>query len=91
MLLFSFSSHDYLARDLVRLCGLERGEFAVHRFSNQELYLTVRACVRGEHCLVIGWPLGGDGRKLYSGTALFGEDGSPRAFGRGTWLRIALP
>ena len=43
----------------------------------------------GERCVVIGWPLGGDGRKLYSGTALFGEDGGLRAFARATWVRIA--
>jgi len=43
----------------------------------------------GERCVVVGSPLGGDGRKLYSGTALFGGDGGLRAFARGTWLRIA--
>ena len=29
----------------------------------------------GERCVVVGWPLGEDGRKLYAGTALYGEDG----------------
>ena len=42
----------------------------------------------GERCVVIGWPLGEDGRKLYAGTALFGADGEPRAFARATWVRI---
>ncbi len=48
------------------------------------------APVRGEErCVVIGWPLGEDGRKLYSGTALFSEGGELRAFARATWVRLA--
>ena len=43
----------------------------------------------GEPCVVVGWPLGEDGRKLYAGTALFGEGGHLRAFARATWVRIA--
>lgn len=43
----------------------------------------------GERCVVIGWPLGEDGRKLYSGTALFSHDGDLRAVARSTWVRIA--
>ena len=40
-----------------------------------------------ERCVVIGWPLGEDGRKLYSGTALFSHDGELLAFARATWVR----
>jgi hypothetical protein len=48
------------------------------------------APVRGEErCVVIGWPLGEDGRKLYSGTALFSAEGQLRAFARATWVRLA--
>jgi hypothetical protein len=48
------------------------------------------APVRGEErCVVIGWPLGEDGRKLYSGTALFSAEGELRAFARATWVRLA--
>ncbi len=43
----------------------------------------------GERCVVTGWPLGEDGRKLYSGTALFSHDGELRAVARATWVRIA--
>jgi hypothetical protein len=43
----------------------------------------------GERCVVVGWPLGEDGRKMYAGTALFGEDGDLRAFARATWVRLA--
>ncbi len=42
----------------------------------------------GERCVVIGWPLGEDGRKLYSGTALFSHDGELRAVARATWVRL---
>ena len=42
----------------------------------------------GEHCVVAGWPLGRDGRKHYSGTALFGEDGALRGLARATWIEI---
>jgi len=44
----------------------------------------------GERCVLIGWPLGQDGRKAYSGTALFGEDGSLRAYARATWVQIRI-
>jgi hypothetical protein len=50
-----------------------------------KLLAPVRA---GERCVVTGWPLGEDGRKLYSGTALFSADGDLRAFARATWVRI---
>ena len=40
----------------------------------------------GERCVVIGWPLGEEGRKLYAGTALFGEDGRLLGSARATWI-----
>ena len=40
----------------------------------------------GERCVVMGWPLGGEGRKLYAGTALFGADGRVLGTGRATWI-----
>jgi hypothetical protein len=51
-----------------------------------KLLTPVRA---SERCVVIGWPLGEDGRKMYSGTALFSEEGKLRAFARATWVRLA--
>ena len=39
-----------------------------------------------ERCVVVGWPLGEEGRKLYAGTALYGEDGRPLARARATWI-----
>jgi hypothetical protein len=40
----------------------------------------------GERCVVVGWPLGADGRKLYAGTALFDGRGTPLAVARQTWI-----
>jgi hypothetical protein len=40
----------------------------------------------GDRYIVVGWPLGEDGRKLYAGTALFGETGDPHAWARATWI-----
>jgi hypothetical protein len=40
----------------------------------------------GEPCVVVGWPLGQDGRKLYAGTALFDAAGEPLARARATWI-----
>jgi len=40
----------------------------------------------GEACVVVGWPLGEDGRKLYAGTALYGRDGDVLAVARQVWV-----
>jgi hypothetical protein len=40
----------------------------------------------GERCVVVAWPLGEDGRKLYAGTALYAEDGELLAVARQTWI-----
>jgi len=39
-----------------------------------------------EPCVVIGWSLGREGRKLEAGTAIFGADGKLRGRARQTWL-----
>jgi hypothetical protein len=41
----------------------------------------------GEECIVVAWPLGEDGRKLFAGTALYGADGAPLAVARQTWIQ----
>jgi hypothetical protein len=40
----------------------------------------------GERCVVVGWPLGEEGRKLYAGTALFGEDERLLGLARAVWI-----
>jgi hypothetical protein len=41
----------------------------------------------GDECVVVGWPLGEDGRKLYAGTAVF-RDGELLALARAVWIRV---
>jgi hypothetical protein len=43
----------------------------------------------GEPCVVMGWALGGGGRKRLSAAALLGEGGAPRAVAAATWIAIA--
>lgn len=55
-----------------------------------ELSVDIRgAVVPGEKCVLIGWEIKHDGRKHYTGTALFGESGSCRAVGYATWFEVA--
>ncbi len=40
----------------------------------------------GERCVVVGWPLGSEGRKHGAGTALFGEAGELCGVARALWI-----
>jgi hypothetical protein len=40
----------------------------------------------GERCVVLGWALGEDGRKLHAGTALVGANGETLAVSRQLWI-----
>ncbi len=46
----------------------------------------VRLPEEGERCVVVGWPLGEDGRKLHAGTALYSADGAVLALARQVWI-----
>lgn len=59
-----------------------RGETVLGRFAARVLSVPAP----GEQCVVVGWPLGEEGRKLEAGTALFGEGGRVHAFARATWI-----
>jgi hypothetical protein len=60
----------------------DRGETLLGRFSA----IVDELPEVGESCVVVGWPLGEEGRKLYAGTALYGEGGRPLARARATWI-----
>lgn len=66
--------------------------WAVDEFSREGVLLgrlaarLVEPVVGGERHIVLGWPVGEDGRKRLAGSAVFGGDGSVRAFARSTWL-----
>jgi len=38
--------------------------------------------------IVVGWPRGEDGRKIFAGSAIFDEDGASYAYALTTWIRL---
>lgn len=44
--------------------------------------------VAGERYIVVGWPIGHEGRKHHAGTALFTADGVRVGYGRQTWVEL---
>lgn len=42
----------------------------------------------GAECIVIGWPLGRDGRKYHVGSAVYTRAGELAAYSRGTWIAL---
>jgi hypothetical protein len=59
-----------------------RGEPVLGRMTAR----VVRLPDEGEPCVVVGWPLGGEGRKLHAGTALYGRAGDVVAIARQVWI-----
>lgn len=54
-----------------------------------ELAVSIRGPVSaGEKCVLTGWEISRQGRKHYTGTAMFGESGSCRAVGYATWFEV---
>ena len=41
----------------------------------------------GDECVVVGWPLGGEGRRLFAGTAVFRGD-EPLAWAKAVWVMV---
>lgn len=49
----------------------------------------VNACPKaGDRCVVVAWPTGRDGRKLFASSALLGPDGETLAVAHATWLIV---
>lgn len=44
--------------------------------------------VIGQKCVTIGWPIKNDGRKIFSGSAVFSENGELLAAGEATWIAV---
>ncbi len=42
----------------------------------------------GEPCVVLGWPLGKEGRKRFAGSAIFASDARLVARARATWIEV---
>ena len=55
-----------------------------------ELAVSIKGSVSaGEKCVLIGWEISRQGRKHYTGTALFGESDLCRAVGYATWFEVS--
>jgi hypothetical protein len=59
-----------------------RGEVVLGRMAGRVL----RTPEVGDRCVVLSWPLGEEGRKLFAGTALYSEQGDLHAVARQTWI-----
>lgn len=44
----------------------------------------------GERCIVMGWPLGSEGRKRFAGSALYSASGRLVAMARAVWIEVPL-
>jgi hypothetical protein len=54
-----------------------------------ELAASLRGPVSvGERCILLGWELARDGRRHFTGTALYSETGECRAYARATWFEV---
>jgi hypothetical protein len=42
----------------------------------------------GDRCIIVAWPTGRDGRKLFANSALLNADGETLAIARATWLLV---
>ena len=83
---------DHVAPEFVWAALDCPGAYAVHG-GERGMPVLGRLSARVEHlphaeepCVVMAWPLGDEGRKLYAGTALFGEDGRVLGSARATWI-----
>jgi hypothetical protein len=63
-------------------CPPGRGEPVLGRMTAR----VERLPEEGEPCVVVGWTLGEDRRKLFAGTALYGRDGDVLALARQVWI-----
>lgn len=48
----------------------------------------LREVLVGERYVVVGWKVGSEGRKLWSGSAIFDEDGNACASALATWIEL---
>lgn len=72
------------------------GAWAVQDPDDRQIAMTGRMTGRvfyrpapGESCMVVGWRIGGEGRKLFAGTALYTRAGTLCAMALTTWIVLA--
>lgn len=90
----TLTDDDHQVRDIFLWAALDcpgyfsvgkKGEAAVLGRMTVEITGTAMA---DKPYIVLGWPVGRDGRKLYSGTAIFAEDGTLVARAKAIWIKI---
>jgi hypothetical protein len=68
---------------------VRKNEGRVELYHQGELAVSIKGSISaGEKCVLIGWEISRQGRRHYTGTALFGESGTCRATGYATWFEV---
>jgi hypothetical protein len=90
------SSGAVLAREIVWAALDCPGAWSVERAAHDRPVVLGRMAARvftdvpsGGRYIAAGWPIGAEGRKLYSGTALYDEQGAVLATARQIWIVLA--
>jgi hypothetical protein len=76
----------WAALDCPGYFAIENGEPAMLGKMTAETTRTVHA---GERCVIIGWSLGQEGRKLHTATALFSQAGDLVGRSRQIWVKLS--
>jgi hypothetical protein len=79
---------SWAALDCIGYFASGAPDYPVALLGRMTVQLTGEVAV-GERCVVLGWSLGREGRKLHAGTALYGANGELRGCARQTWILLA--
>jgi hypothetical protein len=88
----SMPNEDKRIRDQIVWAALDCTSFFPHHPAEAVLGRLHAQILRetkvGDRYVVVGWKVGSEGRKLYSGTAVFDEDGNACASALATWIQL---
>ncbi len=82
------SRYIWTALDCPSYAALEPGRESIPALLGSICAVVVRPTGVGEYNSIIAWPIGQDGRKLHSASALFSADGELSAYAKMTWIVI---
>lgn len=78
----------WTALDCPSYAALAVGRESIPALLGRICAVTVRPIRAGERTTIVAWPIGVDGRKLHSASALFAADGGLTAYAKMTWIAI---
>lgn len=78
----------WTALDCPSYAALEVGRQSVPALLGRICGTVRQPVAAGQRTTIIAWPLGNDGRKLYSASALFAADGTLCAYAKMTWIVV---